>query len=110
MVFIQDWLYGSVNDFVSWKVYDWLPKSGNVDILGLTNQFRPKIYAAWHYKPNSVNFHTRRYILKRGILENNLDTVKEALDKGFDVNEEVDLKYGFTPLSLASILNRTAMI
>ncbi|KAL4493155.1 hypothetical protein ABPG72_003240 [Tetrahymena utriculariae] len=110
MALFQEWVYGSANDFFSWKIYDMLPKSGNVDILGLTNQFRPKFYSAWHLNPRGVNFHTRRYILKRGILENDLDVVKDALDHGLDINSEIDLKYGFTPLSLAAILNRTAII
>lgn len=110
MVFLQDWLFGSVNDFFSWDMFERLPKSGNCDVLGLTNQFRPKTFSAWHVRKSGVAFHTRRYILKRGILENKLEVVKEALDKGFDINSVVDPKYGFTPLSLSAILNRPAII
>lgn len=83
---LQEILRGSINDWFSWDLYNKLPKSGNSDILGLTNQFRPKIYSAWHVKESGIAFHTRRYILKRAILENDLNDIKVALDGGFDVN------------------------
>lgn len=110
MVFFQDWLKVTINDYFSWDLYEKLPKSGNVDILGLTNQCRPKIYSAWHDQTTGVAFHTRKFIVKRAISENNLEDLKIALDGGFDVNEEIDPRYGYTPMTLAATMNRPAIM
>ncbi|EGR28169.1 hypothetical protein IMG5_181740 [Ichthyophthirius multifiliis] len=110
MVIFQDIFPNTLNNIFSWDTFEKLPKSGNTDVFGLTNPIRFKSYSAWHVKQKSSYPHTRRYILMRGILENDINVVKDALDHGFCINSSVDLKYGFNALTLAATLDKTAIL
>lgn len=48
--------------------------------------------------------------MKRAISENNLEDLKIAIDSGFNVNEEIDPRYGYTPMTLAATMNRPAIM
>jgi len=102
----------SFNDYFSWETYEKLPKSGHgTDIFFFGgNPVRHKFYAAWHIKPSSVYPHTKRYRLLKAICEKDINEVKLVLDEGFDLSSDVDHKYNYKALGLASSLNRVGII
>ena len=51
-----------------------------------------------------------RYRLLRAITSNDLPSIKQLLDEGFDPNTIIDYKYGFTPLTLAAHLNQPELL
>ena len=102
-----------LNDWFSWRIYEMFPKSNNgTDIFFFGgNPLKPKKFTAWHIKPRSIFPHTRRYRLIRAICDKQINEVKEILDSGYDINDEIiDPKYGYKALTLAAALNRVGII
>lgn len=101
----------SINDVFSWSLFEKLSICRPyIPIIGCS-PYNPKLYTAWHVKPESVYPHTSKYRLLRAIVDNDINEVKKVLDKGlFGVDQVLEEKYGTTPLTLASWFNRAAIM
>ncbi len=73
-----------------------------------TNLWGKPSYTSWHTPFEAVFPHTDKYILLRSITDDDIETVKAMLDKGFNPNSKIEKRY--SPLTLASSLGRLAII
>ena len=102
----------SVNDVLPWSFFDKLTAFTGLPHIPLIghSMIQHKSYTAWHIAPESVNPHTQKHRMLKAILENDINEVKILLDKGFDADRALELKYGCTALTLAAWFNRTAIM
>ena len=108
---VNNLLPNSIGDVFPWSIYEKLTFGlPYIPILGCS-PFNPKVYTAWHMRPESVYPHTSKYRMLHAIIENDINEVKAVLDKGIlEIDSPLDEKYGTTAMTLASWFNRTAIL
>lgn len=101
----------SVYDFFKWEAPKYWPRDEyGVNAVGLSAALAHKnIHSAWWQKWNFIYPHTLRHRFIDAICRGDFDHVKDCLDRSSGLLT-LELYQGYTALSLATSLNKTAMV
>lgn len=105
------WLPDSIYDFFKWNLQTLWPMSdyGVESVLLEQNVFQKKVYSAWWTKMDNIYPHTLKYRFIKSICQDDINELKLCLDKCPDLIAQ-DLQNKYNCLTLASSLNKTALI
>ena len=97
----------NLNELFTWEYYQRFkdPVTYNVPFIG-ENPMRFTTHMHWHRRMNYNKKRTAAYQLMEAICENDINSVAQILDNGFDLSKKLCHERNYDATNLASVLNR----